>query len=344
MFQFNKDGTDFSDNFDPDFDNPDFFKSDETFCKHNKTTEVVTTQFYTHPPTSLILLADVVSHNLFNLLDSDEFYFMLKHKNHEFNIKESEAPHKKGGGKVYATTKISLKFSGTTDITPLNFFDQLVLSACMTEYEAHHSVLTPNIVYRTLGGTKDPGTELKQKIYDSMKKMTELCVRLNTKDAQKHLFHVKSKGFGAERISQILPATELPVVLNGRPCTAFCITNPSALYEYAKCKGHLSTLLTTNLTVPKTKQTYITIMLRSYIYSRIASIKRSKTAKTILPQTLIQICKFDTSPMFCYNLFQQIKTFLNHLVNNNVIATYSLESSSGDTATTLKNCKRITFT
>ena len=94
------------------------------------------TASYITAPTELVLTVDKLSSELFNL-DEDELFSMIKDRNKNHSFQETEPRYEEKSLKLKndATTKFQLQYHGELeDEVKLTFFDQIILSACMTEY------------------------------------------------------------------------------------------------------------------------------------------------------------------------------------------------------------------
>lgn len=316
---------------------------------------------YTNPTSTLILAADKLSSELMGL-DEDELGAMLKDRRISHKFQESEP--QPGGKQNVATTRFQLYYHGQQDDeVKLSFFDQLVLSACMTEFLQKNTIVTPNIIYRDLGGAKNSCCfDYSDQIYQSIYKLSNLEMRLDAKDASRFLFQVKGTAFDVVRQGRVLPAEEVEVKLNGQRCRAFQIKDMSLVFEYAQCKGHLANIPISHLTVPHTKNTLTFMLLKVYVYSRILRIQRqlSQVKKkhqekdhSIRLDTLYQTCGFtkqlkslETKALskFYASLMKQITRFMDHLIQNKVISSYQLVDDCKTPQKSLRNCTKVLFT
>lgn len=320
---------------------------------------------YTTPPSTLILTADKLSSELFGL-DEDELNVMIKDKSQVHKFIESEPKYEDGQPKGIndATTKFQLQYHDCLDgALSLTFFDQIIMSACMTEYLQGNTIITPNIIYRDLGGAKNSccfsyAKQIQQSIY----KMANLEMKLNAKNASRFLFHVKGIAFDDIRYGFVLPAEATTVRLNGQSCQAYTLTHMSVVYEYAQCKGHLVQIPIAHLQVPCTKNTMEFMLLKIYIYARILRIQRKLVnskkkppygQQSIVLETLYQTCGFTkqmkslkVKPLseFHSSLMKSIIRYMDHLQQLEVITSYQVVDNFKTPQRYLKDCTKILIT
>ena len=319
---------------------------------------------YITSPSALLLTTDKLSSELFGL-DEDELNVMLKDKSkvHKFTESEPKYEDNQPKGTNEATTKFQLQYHDCLDDSlSLTFFDQIIMSVCMTEYLQGNTVVTPNIIYRDLGGAKDTHQfDCKGLIQQSLHKLSNLEMRLNATQASKFLFHVKGTAFDEVRRGFVLPAEEVTVKLNGQQCQAYKLTGVSVVFEYARCKGHLAQVPIAHLNVPHTKNTMEFMLIKVYIYMRVLREQRSLThskkkrpavLQSIKLKTLYSVCGF-TEKMkslqpkslskFYSSLTSCITRFMDHLIGLGVISSYQLVDVQG-VLRHLKDCVRIEVT
>lgn len=311
---------------------------------------------YTTPPSSLVLIVDKLSSELFGL-DEDELNIMIKDPNRSHKFIEVEPQYEENCPKKdkKVTTKFQLRYHDylEEEIFSLTFFDQVVLSACMTEFFQKNTVITPNIIYRDLGGIKLHNFQLTEQFTQSLHKLSQLEIRLNAKDASRFLFHVKGTAFDEVRQGFVLPAEEKIVKLNGQICNAFQLTQLSVVFEYAKCKGHLVHIPIDHLIVPHTKNTLVFMLMKIYVYTRILRIirklvhtKSPSKQHPIVLETMYTVCGF-TKQMkqrkFRMDLMKQLTKFMDYLQHKEIIYSYQLVDNNISPQNYLKDCTKILF-
>ena len=316
---------------------------------------------YITSPSALLLTTDKLSSELFGL-DEDELNVMLKDKSkvHKFTETEPKYEDNQPKGTNEVTTKFQLQYHDCLDdALNLSFFDQIIMSVCMTEYLQGNIVVTPNIIYRDLGGAKNSCCfNYADQIQQSLHKLSNLEIRLNATQASKFLFQVKGTAFDEVRRGFVLPVEEVTVKLNGQQCQAYKLTGMSVVFEYARCKGHLAQIPITHLNIPHTKNTLEFMLIKVYIYMRVLREQRSLThfkkkrpavLQSIKLKTLYSVCGF-TEKMkslqpkslseFYRGLTNHITRFMDHLIGLGVISSYQLVDVQG-VLRHLKDCVRI---
>lgn len=296
-------------------------------------------------------MGDKLSSVLFGL-DTDELNHILC-KNSCYSFQETEPRYEDKSPKKTneVKTQFKLQYYGDDDVITLTFFDQLVLSACMTEFLHKNFVITPDIIFRDLGGVRG-SQDICKEIIQSLQKLSNLEIELNAKSAARMLFQVKSDKFREIRKGRLLPMEEKVEKLNGQTCSTYVLQDMSVAFEYAYSKGHVVQIPITNLHVPKTKITYVTIVTRSYLYSRIFRISRKlkslknkqKVSSTIRLDTLYQVCGFTEKikdKKFRLDLKKHIDTFLNHLVSCGVISGFQFIDDFKQVQSTLHKSTKI---
>lgn len=313
---------------------------------------------YITPPSVLFLTTDKLSSELFGL-DEDELNVMLKDKSkvHKFTESEPKYEDNQPKGTNEVTTKFQLQYHDCLDdALILTFFDQIILSVCMTEYLQGNTIITPNIIYRDLGGVKLHSIQFENQIQQSLHKLSNLEMRLNATQASKFLFQVKGTAFDEVRYGFVLPVEEVTVKLNGQQCQAYKLTAMSVVFEYARCKGHLVQIPIDHLNIPHTKNTLEFMLIKLYIYMRVLreqrSLTHSKKKQPATPQsiklkTLYDVCRFTgqiKQQKFRMELMKKLTKFMNHLIGLKVISSYQLVDAQGVLQRYLKDCIKILFT
>lgn len=320
---------------------------------------------YITPPSTLLLTVDKLSSELFGL-DEDELNVMLKDKNKVHKFKESEPKYedKLPKGTNEATTKFQLQYHDCwKDALNLTFFDQIILSVGMTEFLCKNTIITPNIIYRDLGGAKNSCSFCYiEQIQQSLHKLSNLEMLLNAKDASKFLFQVKGNAFDDIRRGFVLPAEPITVKLNGQQCQAYQLTQMSIVFEYARCKGHLVQIPIKHLNVPHTKNTLTFLLLKIYLYTRILRIQRALAhnkkkqvtePQSILLDTMYQVCEFQKKMItlkpkslseFYSSLMNHIIRYMDYLIQLKVISSYQIVDENKIPQKYLKDCTKILFT
>lgn len=316
---------------------------------------------YITQPSVLVIPVDKLSSELFGL-DEDELNLMIKNKNltHEFKESEPRYEEKSSKHKTTVTTEFKFRYRGDiSEVITLTFFDQLILSACMTEFFRGITVVTPNIIFRDLGGKTYGSEQTTYQILQSINKLSQLDIRILAQEATQYLFQIKGNAFKNGRQGAILPVEETEVKLNGQPCSAYKILDESIVFEYARCKSQLIKVPINHLNVPHTKNTLIFMVLKIYVYMRILRILRtisySKKSKkkidttkpqSILLDTLYQVCGFTekiNNWKFRMDLMKLMNKFMNHLVQCKVISSYAIVDNGKIPQTHLKDCTKILF-
>lgn len=313
---------------------------------------------YVTQPSKLIIPVDKLSSELFGL-DEDELTLMIKNKNlaHEFQEFEPRYEEKSSKQKNVTTTKFKFWYHGDRfDVVNLTFFDQLIFSVCMTEFLRGVTVITPNIIFRDLGGAKNCSCfNYTTQILTSLQKLSQLEMILNATESANTLFQIKGDKFKHVQRGFVLPAEEVEVKVNGQICNGYQIQENSLVFEYAQCKGQIIQIPIEHLNVPHTKNTLTFMILKIYIYMRILRINRklfdAKTTKqeklkpqSIVLDTLYTVCRL-TEKMkdwqFRLRLMKQLIKFMDHLVQCKIISQYQLTDPTKTPQKYLKDCTKI---
>ena len=314
---------------------------------------------YITQPTKLIVPVDKLSSELFGL-DEDKLNAMIKNRDlaHEFIESEPRFEEKSKKRKNTAKTKFMFWYHGEKyDIFTLNLFDKMVFSACLTEFFRGVIAVTPNLIFRDLGGDKRGGQQLTSLITQSIQKMSELEMILDATEATTYLFQVKGAAFRKQRRDYLLPAEEVKFKLNGQICKGYKLYQNSIALEYAQSKGQTVQIPIEHLNVPHTKNTLTFMLLKFYIYSRILRINRkvfnSKIThkdklkpQSIVLNTLYQVCGFAEQILdwqFRLRLQKSMIQYLDYLVSCKVIKSYQLIDNNNIPQKHLKDCTKISF-
>ena len=315
---------------------------------------------YVTQPSKLIIPVDKLSSELFGL-DEDELTLMIKNKNlaHEFKESEPRYEEKSANRKNTATTKFKFWYHGDRfDVVNLTFFDQLIFSVCMTEFLRGVTVVTPNIIFRDLGGAKRVHHyNYTTQILNSLQKLSQLEMILNATEAANTLFQIKGDKFKHVQRGFVLPAEEVEVRINGQICNGYQIQEHSLVFEYAQCKGQVVQVPIEHLNVPHTKNTLTFMLVKLYIYMRILRINRklfdAKTTKqeklkpqSIVLNTLFSVCGLTKKLkdwQFRLRLMKQIIQYMDHLIKCKVISNYQLTDPTKTPQKHLKDCTKIVF-
>ena len=243
-----------------------------------------------------------------------------------------------------------------TEEAKLTPFDQWILGACMAEVQKGNFQTTANIIYRNCGGVGDPAPKKVEEILKSVDKMMGMKIYIDAIEVKTKLHQLHRKY--AEEFTKVVADVILPcyytyTTLNGIPDTlTIKFRGVSPLFKYAIAKGQVTVFPTELLDVPKRKNTPCFLELKGYLLSRIQSIKRSRKHNknfptTILMNTLLEHCGFKEdigSRMFRKRIWEDIKLYMEFLIDENVINSYQGYDENGKTTEKWDKDGKIVFT
>lgn len=256
--------------------------------------------------------------------------------------------------------------------TDISFFDQIILSVCATEYFCQNTTLTPNIIYRDLGGAKNTHQfDCKELIQQSLQRLSSLEITLNNTDIEDFVEFLIQDGYcvddwGMDEIQSTFgryPSNTEPLLIvdviegkmNSRPSQLIRLNHDqhSLSFHYLRHKVSTVNLPIKHLVVPHTKNTITFMLLKIYLYSKVqqelTQVKRGRYAKlrSIQLEDMYQVCGF-TKKMeqrkFQMELMMKLTRFMEHLIGLGVISSYQLVDAQGVPRQYLKDCTKILFT
>ena len=189
--------------------------------------------------------------------------------------------HKKFGD-LFTVYKIS-NAHDYDNSDPLNEFDYAVYSVCVSYFDAGYKCITPAIIYRALTGKNKNfklTPDLREAILNSLKKLIGTIIEIdetNVNAAFKYADVNKSK-----HISAILPAHFDDKIINGNDASVVYFDRISPLMEIAHNRKQLLTYEISLLDAPGIRNTFMNIMLKSYVMRRVTEIKLHKKLRPIL--------------------------------------------------------------
>ena len=255
--------------------------------------------------------------------------------------------------------------------TDISFFDQIILSVCATEYLFQNTTLTPNIIYRDLGGKTYNADEFKNQLRQSLQRLSSLEITLSDTDIEDFVEFLIQDGYcvddwGMDEIQStfgLYPSNTEPLLIvdiikgkmNSRPSQLVRLNHDqySLSFHYLRHKVPTVNLPIKHLVVPNTKNTITFMLLKIYLYSKVqqelTQIKRRRYAKlrSIQLDDMYQVCGF-TEKMeqrkFRMELMNKLTRFMDHLIGLRVISSYHLVDNNKLPQRYLKDCTKILIT
>ena len=180
-----------------------------------------------------------------------------------------EKKHHKKFGDLFTVYKIS-NANGYNNDDPLDEFDYAVYSVCVSYFDAGYKCITPAIIYRALTGkstTAKLRSDLRNAILNSLKKLIGTIIEIDETEVNAAFKYAETDK--SKHISAILPS----VVYFDRI---------SPLMEIAHNRKQLLTYEISLLDAPGIRNTFMNIMLKSYVMRRVSEIKLHKKLRPIL--------------------------------------------------------------
>ena len=189
--------------------------------------------------------------------------------------------HKKFGDIV---TVYRISNSDDFDNTdPLNEFDYAVFSVCVSFFDKGYRCITVAIIYRALtgkGNTARVTHDLREAILNSLKKLIGTVIEIDESEVNVAFKYADSDH--SKKFSAILPAHFDDKIINGQDASVVYFDRDSPLMEIAHQRNQLLRYDVSLLNAPDIRNTFMNVMLKSYVIRRVVEIKAYKQLKPTL--------------------------------------------------------------
>ena len=171
---------------------------------------------------------------------------------------------------------------GFDDMTPLNFRDRYILSACVAAYESGLRALSLNQICRAVMGDKSNRhvpARLREAVLESLKKMMGVRITIDFTETR------KLKGY--KKLPARIHGVVLPCrivedeLINGQRADMVYLSEESPLMTCARLKGQVLTIDSAILAVPNLRNTPCVMDLKGYVTFRVLEIVRHKMTPSI---------------------------------------------------------------
>lgn len=195
-------------------------------------------------------------------------------KNHVILIdKLSKWIFKQGrGNKGFKIFKLPVTVTLTPADIPLTQFDKAVLQSAISEFEQGNKFTTPAILYRALGGYKNPTDERKKSIMASLEKLSRIRAVIDFSAVNAKYHYTNKNTFGGF----ILPCEFVTATINGQTTESIHFLGQSVLMEVAKWQWQFINCDADLLKVPSLNNSDLVLKIKSYLLERVAMIKGSQ--------------------------------------------------------------------
>ena len=176
----------------------------------------------------------------------------------------------------------------------LNAFDKEILTACISLYNAGNKIFSCDMLFRQLGGGEKLREKMRAAIYNSLRKMRIMTIRIFANNEV-------DKGLNKKRIFEgaLLPNSILYdeiTYLNGKEVKdCIKILDNSPLYEYGQAKGQIGNFPRELIEIPSINSTPENIVLKMYIARRIVDMwnRKSNASNFILYDTIFNYLEIE---------------------------------------------------
>ena len=189
--------------------------------------------------------------------------------------------HKKFGDIVTVYRISNSEDYDNTD--PLNEFDYAVFSVCVSFFDKEYQCITVPIIYRALtgkGNTARVTLDLREAILFSLKKLIGTVIEIDESEVNSAFKYADSDH--SKKFSAILPAHLDDKIINGNDASVVYFDRESPLMEIAHQRNQLLRYDISLLNAPDIRNTFMNVMLKSYIIRRVVEIKAHKQLKPTL--------------------------------------------------------------
>ena len=245
--------------------------------------------------------------------------------------------HKKFGT-IFTTYRISnSKAYNNTD--PLNEFDYAVFSVCVSYFDKGYPCITVAILYRALtgkGNTARVTPNLREAILQSLKKLIGTVIEIDESEVNSSFNYADSDH--SKKCSAILPAHLDDKIINGQNTSVIYFDKESPLMEIARQRNQLLRYDVSLLNDPATRNTFINIMLKSYVIRRVTEIKAHKQLKPTLNfSDILKKCCIDAiNPKIKSRACDTIFKLFQHLQDQGFIKSFKLVKEKNNSNLAMK--------
>ena len=224
--------------------------------------------------------------------------------------------HKKFGDIV---TVYRISNSDDFDNTdPLNEFDYAVFSVCVSFFDKGYRCITVAIIYRALTGKGNSArvtSDLREAILHSLKKLIGTVIEIDESEVNAAFKYADSDH--SKKCSAILPAHLDDKIINGNDASVVYFDRESPLMEIAHQRNQLLRYDVSLLNAPDIRNTFMNIMLKSYVMRRVVEIKAHKQLKpTLTFDDIFEKCRIKNASRktkmdardVIFKLFQYLQT------------------------------------
>ncbi|MBR0288311.1 MAG: hypothetical protein IJQ82_04975 [Selenomonadaceae bacterium] len=166
---------------------------------------------------------------------------------------------------------------------PLNEFDYAVFSVCVSFFDKGYQCITVAIIYRALtgkGNTARVTSDLREAILHSLKKLIGTLIEIDESEINAAFKYADSDH--SKKCSAILPAHLDDKIINGNDASVVYFDRESPLMEIAHQRNQLLRYDVSLLNAPDIRNTFMNVMLKSYVMRRVVEIKAHKQLKPTL--------------------------------------------------------------
>lgn len=267
--------------------------------------------FRTHRITSLEFPIDPVNNKIWSL--------QPQHINRLLDINTA-----KSGTKNKVNIVVRLNWDdigeGITITTPPDAYDKLVYDAVNALYQEGQNPMSLAMIYNAMGNDGQPGQVDKQRINDSITKMSRARMFL---DNEQEIIH-KYKYNRFEWDGPFFPMERVSAKLNGTIVDGLIfIYRELPLFTFARDRKQITRIPRSVLQSPQNK-TVGNLQINDYLLRRIAQAKAERGKKKILYKTIFDHCNISTIKQR-QRAKPKVKQFMDHYIHSGYIAgaTYS---------------------
>lgn len=233
--------------------------------------------------------------------------------------------HKKFGD-LFTVYKIS-NADGFDNDDPLNEFDYAVFSVCVSYFDAGYKCITLAIIYRALTSKSNTARlrpDLRDAILNSLKKLIGTVIEIDETDVNSAFKYADNDH--SKHISAILPAHFDDKIINGQDASVIHFDRESPLMEIARNRKQLLKYEVSLLDAPSIRNTFMNIMLKSYVMRRVVEIKSHKRLSPILTfDDIFKKCRIDNAHREIKSRAREvIVKFFEHLQAKGFIKSFEL--------------------
>lgn len=210
----------------------------------------------------------------------------------------------------------------TTITKKLDDFDKLVYTIMSNFYRSGQEVMTLAMIYGTMYDGKQPGKSDRQKLNDSITKMSTAHIYIDNKQEVNN--HLDYPEFIYD--ASLLPMERVRVMLNGEIVDgAIHLLREPPAFTFSVNRNEITTLKRSLLQPPISK-TVENLSIQDYLLRRIVYAK-GRGSKKILYKTVAKECGI-TSTKQKQRLPDKIRRFMEHFISNGSIVGAEYDDTS----------------